>query len=118
MVYSAKLYLHGSGSILAAFTTIKATIPATTLKVNIMHTLSKAQADELATYKRATAALRKKIAATATPDDREILPVNGRIHLTLTGKPLNAGQQRALFGESVFSAAVMKDLAGEDSSTR
>lgn len=78
-----------------------------------MNTLSKQQADELATYKRASATLRSKIAAAAVPDDREILPVNGRIHLTLTGKPLNAEEQKVLFGESVFSAAVMRELADD-----
>lgn len=85
-----------------------------TLKVTTMNTLGKEQADELARYKRASAALRKKIAA-AVPDEREILPVDGRIHLSLTGKPLNAAQQQALFGASVFSASVMRELAANGS---
>ncbi|NHZ88681.1 hypothetical protein F2P45_06530 [Massilia sp. CCM 8733] len=100
---------------LAAFTNIRATIPATTLKVNTMKTPGKQQADELATYKRASAALRKKIAAAAVPDEREILPVNGRIHLSLAGTPLNAEQQKALFGASAFSPAVMRELADDGS---
>ncbi|MDQ1812676.1 hypothetical protein RBA41_05095 [Massilia sp. CCM 9210] len=78
-----------------------------------MSTLNQEQANELATYKRASAALRKKIAAAAVPDDREILPVNGKIHVSLTGKPLNSEQQKALFGESAFSVAVLRELADD-----
>ena len=113
MVDFVKLYLEDAGSTLAAFTNVKAIFPATPPEVRTMNTLSKEQADELAKYKRTSAALRKKLAAAAVPDESEILPVNGKIHLALTGKPLNFEQQKALFGESVFSAAVMRELADD-----
>ncbi|NHZ80453.1 hypothetical protein F2P44_14390 [Massilia sp. CCM 8695] len=71
------------------------------------------QTDELVAYKRAAATLRKEIAATAIPDDREILPVGGRVHLTLTGKPLNPEQQKVLFGESAFSITVLREFADD-----
>ncbi|ATQ75147.1 hypothetical protein CR152_11925 [Massilia violaceinigra] len=79
-----------------------------------MRTLTKAQIDQLAEYKRASDELRKRISATALPDEREILPVNGRIHLDLTScTPLTPDQQKALFGESVFSDAVLREIAND-----
>ncbi|NHZ37692.1 hypothetical protein [Massilia rubra] len=72
--------------------------------------LSKAQADQLAEYRRASDELRKKNAATAVPDENEILPVNGFFHL-LPCKPLTPEQALALFGESRISNNILREIA-------
>lgn len=75
--------------------------------------LSKAQAEQLAEYRRAADALRKKIAATAVRDEREILPVNGIVHFPDNCKPMTSEQAVALFGKSVFSAALLREIADD-----
>lgn len=72
--------------------------------------LSKAQADQLAEYRRASDELRKKMAATAVPDENEILPVNGVLHMAAC-KPLTAEQALALFGKSRISNNILREIA-------
>ncbi|HEX8611850.1 MAG TPA: hypothetical protein VF800_11240 [Telluria sp.] len=75
-----------------------------------MKPLTKAQADQLAEYRRASDELRKKIAATAVRDEREILPVNGVVHIGPC-RPITAEQALALFGESKFSNNILREIA-------
>lgn len=68
----------------------------------------KNEANDLAAYKLAVAALRKKMAASAVVVDGEVLPVNGEIHVVLSGPPLSRDQQQALFGDSAISFPTVK----------
>jgi hypothetical protein len=72
--------------------------------------LTKAQADQLAEYRRASDELRKKLAATAVPHENEILPVNGVFHIPPC-KPLTSEQALALFGESRISNNILREIA-------
>ncbi|WP_379674924.1 hypothetical protein [Massilia antarctica] len=80
------------------------------LEVNTMTSLTKAQADQLAKYRRASDELRKKIAATAVRDENEILPENGIFHFPRC-RPLTSEQAFALFGKSEFSDSVLREIA-------
>lgn len=51
-----------------------------------------------ASYKLAAALRRAKVAAAATPLEREIRPVAGKIRAVLNGKILSQDRQEALFG--------------------
>lgn len=75
-----------------------------------MNELTKAEADQLAEYRRASEELRKKLAANAVPDEREILPINGVFHLPLC-RPLTPEEALTIFGESQFSDNILKEIA-------
>jgi len=51
-------------------------------------------------YKVAAALHRAKVTANYIPHPDEIMPVDGRLHVALTGTALTRAEQAALFGES------------------
>ncbi len=79
-----------------------------------MKSLTKAEADQLAEYRRASDELRKKIVAAAVRDEREILPVNGIVHFPKNCKPLTSEQAHALFGKSVHSFPIVQKSDDEN----
>ncbi|MEO7495435.1 MAG: hypothetical protein ABIT83_00900 [Massilia sp.] len=65
-----------------------------------MSALKKCPPSENSTYKLAAAALRAKLAESAEPIADEVKPFQGRIHVTLSGKPISRGRHAAVFGPS------------------
>lgn len=65
-----------------------------------MTTAEKVPLDESDSYALATANHRAKVLAKRQPGPDEILPVNGKLHVVLTGKPIPRGTEAAVFGES------------------
>ncbi|NGZ88125.1 hypothetical protein [Duganella aceris] len=63
-----------------------------------------------ASYKTAAAKRRAEIAATAMPLAREILPVNGSIHVVLSGKPIPEDRWEELFGPSKIDIPEFRQL--------
>ncbi|MCY0913456.1 hypothetical protein [Massilia antarctica] len=108
MVDFDELSLDEPGGFLTTVAITKARI----LEVNTMAPLTKAQADQLAEYRRASDELRKKLAATAVRDENEILPVNGIFHFPRC-RPLTSEQAFALFGKSAFSDSVLGEIADD-----
>lgn len=65
-----------------------------------MTAAEKVPLDESDSYALATAKHRAKVLAKRQHRPDEILPVNGTLHVVLTGKPIPRGMEAAVFGES------------------
>ncbi|KQQ44706.1 hypothetical protein ASF61_21495 [Duganella sp. Leaf126] len=69
--------------------------------------------NEKASYAIATALHRAKVLAKRQPKPGEFEPVNGKLHVVLTGKPVPRGKEVEVFGESRIVIPEFKDLARE-----
>jgi hypothetical protein len=56
--------------------------------------------DADSSYEIAAAIHRAKVVANRTPHPNEVLPVDGKLHVSLIGTPLPFGTEAAVFGES------------------
>lgn len=56
--------------------------------------------DQNSAYKLAAAARRAKVASIAAPIVGEVKPAQGRIRITLVGKPIGRDRHAAVFGPS------------------
>ena len=65
-----------------------------------MTALKKTPHSQNSSYKLAAAARRAKVASMATPISGEVKPSQGRIRVTLGGKPIRRERQAAVFGPS------------------
>lgn len=65
-----------------------------------MTALKKTSPDQNTAYKLAAAARRAKVAAMTAPLVDEVKPSQGRIRVTLGGKPFTREHQAAVFGPS------------------
>lgn len=69
--------------------------------------------DEKVSYAIATALHRAKVLAKRQSQPGEFEPVNGKLHIVLTGKPVPRGKEAEVFGESRIVIPEFKDLARE-----
>lgn len=74
-----------------------------------MTTIKKPLYPEGMSYEEAAALHRAKVIAKAIPMEREILPVNGRIHVILSGKPIPEHRRDELFGPSKIDIPELRE---------
>lgn len=78
-----------------------------------MTAAKKVPLDEKASYAIATALHRAKVLANRQPKPGEFEPVDGKLHVVFTGKPVPHGKETEVFGESRIVIPEFKQLARE-----
>lgn len=78
-----------------------------------MTAAKKVPLDEETSYAIATALHRAKVLAKRQPQPGEFEPVDGKLHVVLTGKPVPRGKEVEVFGESRIVIPEFKELARE-----
>ena len=78
-----------------------------------MTAAKKVPLDAKASYAIATALHRAKVLAKRQSQPDAFEPVNGKLHVVLTGKPVPRGKEVEVFGESRIVIPEFKELARE-----
>lgn len=76
-----------------------------------MNAAKKVPLDEKSSYAIAATLHRAKILAKRQPQPGAFEPVDGKLHVVLTGKPVPRGKEAEVFGQSRIVIPEFKDLA-------
>jgi hypothetical protein len=75
-----------------------------------MTVTKKLLADTPTSYEIEAALHRAKVIANRVPDPNEILPVDGKLYVSLTGKPVVKGTEAAVFGKSRIDIPEFREI--------